>query len=167
VNRPHDKELNTMSNTHSSRGLCAAALLLAGLCSLPALAAPATGTATEVMAIPAAEVAALQAGFSDSRQINTQRGGDKIYQAICQGCHMPQGQGSKGAGFYPALAGNTKLAAGAYPVGVVMNGLHGMPSFATRLNDEQVAEVVNYVRTHFGNQFTDAVKADDVKLFRK
>ncbi len=128
---------------------------------------PATGTATEVMAIPAAEVAALQAGFSDSRQINTQRGGDKIYQAICQGCHMPQGQGSKGAGFYPALAGNTKLAAGAYPVGVVMNGLHGMPSFAARLNDEQVAEVVNYVRTHFGNQFTDAVKADDVKLFRK
>lgn len=77
-----------MSNTHSSRGLSAAALLLAGLCSLPALAAPATGTATEVMAIPAAEVAALQAGFSDSRQINTQRGGDKIYQAICQGCHM-------------------------------------------------------------------------------
>ncbi|MDH0051193.1 c-type cytochrome [Comamonas terrigena] len=167
MSRPHDKELNTMSNTHSSRGLCAAALLLAGLCSLPALAAPATGTATEVMAIPAAEVAALQAGFSDSRQINTQRGGDKIYQAICQGCHMPQGQGSKGAGFYPALAGNTKLAAGAYPVGVVMNGLHGMPSFAARLNDEQVAEVVNYVRTHFGNQFTDAVKADDVKLFRK
>ena len=39
--------------------------------------------------------------------------------------------------------------------------------FAARLNDEQVAEVVNYVRTHFGNQFTDAVKADDVKLFRK
>ena len=156
-----------MSNTHSSRGLCAAALLLAGLCSLPALAAPATGTATEVMAIPAAEVAALQAGFSDSRQINTQRGGDKIYQAICQGCHMPQGQGSKGAGFDPALAGNTQRAAGAYPVGVGMNGLHGMPSFAARLNDEQVAEVVNYVRTHFGNQFTDAVKADDVKLFRK
>lgn len=158
-----------MRNTPSFHGLSTAALLLAGLCSLPALAAsPApTGTAAEVMAIPAATVTALQAGFSDSRQINTQRGGEQIYQAICQGCHMPQGQGSKGAGFYPALAGNTKLAASAYPVGVVLNGLHGMPGFAARLNDAQVAEVVNYVRTHFGNAFTDTVKADDVKLFRK
>ena len=48
-----------------------------------------------------------------------------------------------------------------------MNGLHGMPGFAYRLDDAQVAEVVNYVRSNFGNQFTDTVTAEDVKLFRK
>ena len=80
---------------------------------------------------------------------------------------MPQGQGAAEVGFYPALAGNEKLAAAAYPVGVVMNGLHGMPGFAYRLDDAQVAEVVNYVRSNFGNQFTDTVTAEDVKLFRR
>jgi mono/diheme cytochrome c family protein len=34
------------------------------------------------------------------------------------------------------------------------------------MNDEQVAAVVNYVRTHFGNHYTDAVTADNVKAVR-
>ncbi|MDH1429717.1 cytochrome c [Comamonas aquatica] len=156
-----------MHSKKFSRGLVVAGLLLASLSSMAAHAGPATGSAKEVMAIADSDVVSLKDNFSDSRQINTQRGGKAIYEAICQGCHMPKGQGAQGAGFYPPLANNSKLAAAAYPVGVVMNGLHGMPSFAPRLNDEQVAEVVNYVRTHFGNQFTDTVKAEDVKLFRK
>jgi monoamine oxidase len=153
-------------HTHSSRGLCAAALLLAGLCSLPALAAPATGTATEVMAIPAADTQALMQNFSAVRQINSQRGGERSTRpsaraATWSRAKAPRAQASTRR--WPP----TLLAAAAYPVGVVMNGLHGMPSFASKLSDEQMADVVNYVRTHFGNQFTDAVKADDVKLFRK
>lgn len=156
-----------MRSTHVQRGLRLGAFLIAGAASVSAWAAQPTGTAKDVMAISEAQVSALQSGFSDSRSINTQRGGEKIYQAICQGCHMPQGQGAKGVGFYPALGGNEKLVASAYPVSIVMNGLHGMPSFAKRLDDAQVAEVVNYVRTHFGNNFTDAVTAEDVKQFRK
>ena len=35
-----------------------------------------------------------------------------------------------------------------------------------RLSDAQVAAVVNYIRTHFGNQYQDAVSADDVKRVR-
>lgn len=156
-----------MRSTHLQRGLRLGAFLLAGAASVSAWASQPTGTAQDVMAISDAHVQALHGGFSDSRSINTQRGGEKIYQAICQGCHMPQGQGAKGLGFYPALGGNANLAAAAYPVSIVMNGLHGMPSFAKRLDDAQVAEVVNYVRTHFGNNFTDAVTAEDVKQFRK
>lgn len=144
----------------------AAGLLLG---SLPTLAAPlkATNTAAEVLAISDADAAALKANFSESRKVSTQQSGQQIYRAICQGCHMPQGQGAKGAGFYPALASNARLAEAAYPVSVVMGGLHGMPSFAARLNDEQVAAVVNYVRGNFGNQFTDRVSASDVQSFRK
>lgn len=38
----------------------------------------------------------------------------------------------------------------------------GMPWFADKLSDAQVASVVNYVRSHFGNGFADAVSAADV-----
>ena len=37
---------------------------------------------------------------------------------------------------------------------------------ARLMSDDQVAAVVNYVRTHFGNDYTDAVTADDVKNAR-
>ncbi len=111
-------------------------------------------------------LSALAQSFSERRPAFTQRGGENLYQAVCQGCHMAQGQGAKGAGFYPPLASNPKLAASAYAVVVVMNGLHGMPGFANRLTNEQVAEVVNYVRTNFNNSYTDAVTTDGVKAFR-
>jgi mono/diheme cytochrome c family protein len=34
------------------------------------------------------------------------------------------------------------------------------------MSDDQVAAVVNYVRTHFGNTYTDAVTAEDVRNVR-
>ena len=92
--------------------------------------------------------------------------GESLYRAICQGCHMPDGKGAQGAGMYPALAGNAKLAAGAYPIYTVLNGRKGMPGFKTMLSDAQVAEVTNYVRTHLGNSYKDAVTAADVKSLR-
>lgn len=100
--------------------------------------------------------------FSPEGQYFVQQDGARLYQAICQGCHMPQGQGARGAGFYPALANNPRLAAAAYPNYVVLSGLHGMPGFAERLTDQQVANVVNYVRTHFGNNYTDATTPEEV-----
>ena len=84
--------------------------------------------------------------------------GKEIYEAVCQACHMPDGKGSQGAGSaqvgYPALAGNAKLTAGAYPAMVVVRGQKAMPSFGASLNDTQVANVVNYVRTQWGNAYT-------------
>ena len=32
--------------------------------------------------------------------------GAQIYSQICQGCHMPAGEGAVGAGHYPKLAGD-------------------------------------------------------------
>ncbi|MEE7566238.1 cytochrome C biogenesis protein CcdA, partial [Xanthomonas sp. Kuri4-3] len=69
-------------------------------------------------------------------------------------------------GEYPALAGNPKLAAAPFVTMMVVDGRGGMPGFGGMLNDQQVAEVVAYVRTHFGNAYPDAVTADDVKPFR-
>jgi mono/diheme cytochrome c family protein len=41
-----------------------------------------------------------------------------------------------------------------------------MPAFGGVLDDEQVSDVVNYIRTHFGNNFKDKVKPEDVKNAR-
>ena len=95
-----------------------------------------------------------------------ERDGDALYLHVCAGCHMPDAKGAVGAARYPALAANPKLAAGAYGVVMVLTGRAAMPSFATYLDDAQVADVVNYVRTHFGNSYTDAVSAADVRSAR-
>lgn len=92
--------------------------------------------------------------------------GASLYRAICQGCHMPNGQGAKGAGMYPALAKNPRLAASGYLVYNVLQGRRGMPGFGQFLNDAQVAAVANYVRTNMGNQYTDVVSAADVAKLR-
>ena len=92
--------------------------------------------------------------------------GARLYQRICQGCHMADARGAEGAGRYPALAGNPRLAARTYPVHVVLNGRHGMPPFAAWLDDAQVAAVVNHVRSNFGNTFTDVVTPEEVRGMR-
>jgi len=63
-------------------------------------------------------------------------------------------------------AANPRLEAGGYPVCVLLNGMNGMPALGRMMTDEQVAEVVNYVRTHFGNSYVDRVTAEEVKAVR-
>ena len=82
--------------------------------------------------------------------------GEALYNSICQGCHMPDGQGAVGAGAYPALAGNPKIEFPEYPVQVVIHGQNAMPAFGGYLDDAQVAAVVNYIRTNLGNSYTGA-----------
>ena len=96
----------------------------------------------------------------------SERDGEALYGAICAGCHMPGGVGAKGAGAYPALAANANLASAKYITYNVVHGRRGMPLFGGSLDDEQVAAVVNYVRTHFGNHYTDVVTPEDVHALR-
>lgn len=91
--------------------------------------------------------------------------GQELYEHICQGCHMPGGKGAQGAGMYPALAGDKKLASPLYPVVVVLKGQKAMPAFG-ELSDAQVAAVANYVRTSFGNSFAGTVTPEQVKALR-
>jgi len=95
-----------------------------------------------------------------------QQSGEEIYKGICQGCHMPDAKGAVGAGAYPALAKDANLETAGYPIGIVVKGQKAMPAFADYFSDEQIANVVNYVRTHFGNKYRDKVKPEDVKIMR-
>jgi cytochrome c len=94
-------------------------------------------------------------------------GGEAIFKGVCAGCHMPDAKGAVGAGAYPSLVKNEDLETAAYPVTIILKGKKAMPFFELQLSDQQVADVVNYVRTHFGNRYRDKVKPEDVKLQRE
>jgi mono/diheme cytochrome c family protein len=96
----------------------------------------------------------------------TMQGGEAVYRGICQGCHMADAKGAAGAGIYPALASNPKLASGGYALSMVMNGHKGMPPFRGHFTNRQAADVVNYVRSHFGNRYRDKVTEADVQALR-
>ncbi len=114
--------------------------------------------ATTSIALAEPPAATLSPGFKFTEQT-----GETLYANVCQACHMSKGEGAVGAGRYPALANNESLKAGGYPIYAVLHGQKGMSPFGRMLSDDQVVAVVNYVRTHFGNNYTDAVTAQDVK----
>jgi mono/diheme cytochrome c family protein len=107
-------------------------------------------------------------------------GGEEIYRRVCHACHMPDGRGAVGAGTYPALAGNPHLESAQFTAATVALGRHNMPHFAPEaglgefeafvtlhLDDRQIAAVVNYVRSHFGNHYTDELTPADVAALHR
>ncbi len=86
--------------------------------------------------------------------------GAEVYQNVCQACHMANAGGGEGAGRIPALAKNGALEAAGYPIMVVTGGKGAMPWFRGNLTDQQIADVINYVRSNFGNKYKDKVTAE-------
>jgi mono/diheme cytochrome c family protein len=103
----------------------------------------------------------LSAGYRFS-----ETSGEELFASVCQGCHMADGHGATGAGNYPSLAHDKSLEGKAYPVYVVVRGQKAMPPVGAMMSNGQVAAVVNYVRTHFGNSYPDVVSVDDVRQAR-
>jgi mono/diheme cytochrome c family protein len=124
------------------------------------------------MALAAAAAHADDSTFTSKAGLNSDSG-EYIYSQICQGCHMPQAQGAVGAGHYPKLAGDPALTSWQYVALTVLAGRNGMPAFGlpadqvmetrtVHLSDVQIADVVNYVRSHFGNHYQANVTASQV-----
>ncbi len=134
-----------------------ARLMTAGLI-LMSLASSAVQADEEARSPP---LTSLSTGFRFTEQT-----GEELFASACQGCHMPDGHGAAGAGTYPSLSKDSNLEAGGYPVYIVVRGQKAMPPVGAMMSDDQVAAVVNYLRTHFGNQYSDTVTADDVKRVR-
>ena len=112
------------------------------------------------------------AGIFDPATLNT-TDGRQIFEQICQGCHMQGARGAVGAGHFPALANNRALASRQYVALTVLTGRRNMPAFGAKhaigfggppatLSGEQIAAVINYVRTHFGNRYSDSITAAEV-----
>ena len=88
-------------------------------------------TLAQCLAILVLVCAAAPAEADDSHAIARagalNGGGEDIYTHICQGCHMPQGQGASGAGHYPKLAGDPALISWEFVAVTVLGGRNGMP----------------------------------------
>jgi mono/diheme cytochrome c family protein len=124
-----------------------------------------------IFSVPSARLAAEEAKSSVKAALSpgsrfSESSGAELFAGICQGCHMSDGKGATGAGNYPSLANDKNLEAKGYPLYVVVRGQRAMPPIGSVMSDDQVAEVVNYLRTHFGNRYQDAVTAEDVKTIR-
>ncbi len=90
--------------------------------------------------------------------------GRALYEQNCASCHQANGQGLPPA--FPALAGNPKLADAEYVIKTVLNGKPGtaMPPF-NKLSDEEIAAIVSYIRTAWGNDF-GPVTPEEVRALR-
>lgn len=126
----------------------------------------AAAAATRTAAAPAPLSGDAASGVFAGRDKFGETSGEQMYLRVCAACHMADAKGAEGAGHYPALARNPKLEAGGYPLAVVMQGLNGMPPLGKQMTDQQAADVVNYVRSHFGNKYTDKVTSEDAKNLR-
>ena len=102
--------------------------------------------------------------------------GKTVYEVRCASCHGAQGEGKPP--HYPPLAGNQSIQMesavnavrmvlnGGFPPGTAGNPMpYGMPPFASALSDNEVAGVVSYIRTSWGNRGA-AVGARDANELR-
>ena len=117
------------------------------------------------LALSATSGVAQDSSFADPAHF-TGTSGEQVYTGLCQGCHMPDGEGAVGAGAYPPLAGNEKLESADYPIYLVIHGQKAMPPLGEILNDQQIAAVVEYIRTHFGNNYPEPVPVESVAAAR-
>jgi mono/diheme cytochrome c family protein len=97
----------------------------------------------------------------------TEQGGADLFSNVCAACHQPDARGAVGAAAYPPLAADTKLASTDFMLAVLLGGLRGMPPVGSMMSDGQVADVINYMRTHFGNNYARAISAADVSAARR
>jgi mono/diheme cytochrome c family protein len=93
-------------------------------------------------------LAALAASVTIARADTTD--GKSLFAKNCAACHQNTGRGIPGA--FPALAGNAFVQGAPTDVAtVLLKGRGGMPDFSGSLDDGEIAQVLTYVRSSWGN----------------
>jgi mono/diheme cytochrome c family protein len=111
--------------------------------------------------------------FQDNFSASVQRG-KSVYEANCSSCHMTEGQGLEGA--FPPLANTGRLTDKGRLVNIVVNGLsspitvkgqdYNMEMTPMNLGEQEVADVLNYIRNSWGNKNPE-IKVNEVKELKK
>ena len=99
--------------------------------------------------------------------------GAAVYASRCVACHQASGAGLPGV--FPPLAGNGVVVAPdpANILKVVLGGVPArggyipMPGFAGQLNDAQIADIANYVRSNWGNAAPTNATPQQVSALRR
>ena len=154
-----------------------AVALVAYLLALKQAPLPAPGTAaTSGESSPEPAAASAPAPSAPLPSEGEAISGSKVFASTCAGCHGPEGAGV--AGVFPSLASNEVVNA-ADPtehINVVLHGLQGravggttysaqMPAFGPQLSDQEIAAVIDFERTSWGNHGTP-VSAQQVAAAR-
>ena len=132
-----------------------------------ALGAAALAASAALYARVAADDALVKSPVMSQGWVFSEQGGAELFRNVCAACHQSDAKGAVGAGAYPPLASNKDLASAEFVLSVLLGGLRDMPPVGDMMSDAQVADVINYVRTHFGNAYPDAVSAADVAAARR
>ena len=89
--------------------------------------------------------------------------GKALFMKNCAACHQATGKGIPGA--FPALAGSKFVQGqGSEVATVLLKGRGGMPDFSDSLNDRDIATVLTFVRSNWGNKAGGLSEAEVVAL---
>ena len=128
---------------------------------------------SETQSQPETKAANEEASASSSSAMNNHPG-KKVYNSICLACHMADGSGVPG--MHPPLI-ETEWVSGDKErlIDLVLNGMEGkievngetynsiMPP-NSHLTDQQIADVLTYIRKSFGNNSSEITKAEVAKV---
>ena len=102
--------------------------------------------------------------------------GENLYGQHCASCHGQQGTG---LGAFPPLAGSEWVTGDPdTAIRILLHGLQGrievdgrsynnvMPAFGRRLSDEEVAALLSYIRSSWGNE-TETIRPEEVAEIRR
>lgn len=90
------------------------------------------------------------AGLCATPTVWPQDAGRALFLKNCAACHQASGRGIPGA--FPALAGSALVRGkGTDVAAVLLKGRGGMPDFSDTLSDRDIATVLTYVRSSWGN----------------
>ncbi len=153
---------------HARRAVAAGCLTSLIACGGTAPADTAATNATP----SAAATAAPEAATAVSNEL-----GEAIYARNCTTCHMPNGAGVPGA--FPPLAGSEWVTGSVdKPIAIVLHGLQGPITVSGKqfsavmvangidgpLSDEEIASVLSYVRSSWGNSASAVTPADVARV---
>ncbi|MBS0394954.1 MAG: nitrite reductase, copper-containing [Proteobacteria bacterium] len=130
--------------------------------------------ADKAIAAPAVERATTAAAKGKLTKDEQIKAGEKLFTGTCSVCHQLNGQGLEGV--FPPLAKSDVLMGDLKRViGIVLNGLTGpvtvngknfnsvMPPMS-QLNDDEVANILTYVRNSWGNEDAQVSSADVAEI---
>ncbi|WP_257656493.1 c-type cytochrome [Parapedobacter lycopersici] len=114
---------------------------------------------------------------ADDLERNVAATASVVYTTYCRACHQSNGMGD-GSRFPPIAESEWVSGDKTRLISVILNGLTGpitvkgvsyneaMPAHGSFLNDDQVAEVLTYIRGNFGND-SGPITAEEVAAVRK
>lgn len=113
----------------------------------------------------------IQPAAAENKQEILKRG-SALYQTYCSACHAADGKGANNGAFPPLAGSNWLKGSPERAIQVVLHGLEGeiavnrrqyalaMPPQGSALSDQQIADILSFVRSSWGNK--EAIVTSDL-----